>query len=60
MSPVRCDIGFYIPKDGIIRGHHRENLKSYVETGSVPLFCSYSVWNITLEQFFAGLNTKFE
>jgi hypothetical protein len=31
MSPVKCELGFYIPEDGIFHGHRRENLKSYIE-----------------------------
>jgi hypothetical protein len=27
MSPVKYELGFYIPEDGILR---RENLKSYI------------------------------
>jgi hypothetical protein len=27
--PVRYEVGFYIPEDGILRSHRRENLKSY-------------------------------
>jgi hypothetical protein len=27
--PVRCELGFYIPEDGILHNHRRENLKSY-------------------------------
>jgi hypothetical protein len=29
MSPVRYELGFYIPKDDILHSHRRENLKSY-------------------------------
>jgi hypothetical protein len=29
VSPVRYDLGFYIPDDGILRSQRRENLKSY-------------------------------
>jgi hypothetical protein len=29
MSPVRYELGFYIPGEGILRSHRRENLKSY-------------------------------
>jgi hypothetical protein len=29
MSPVKYQLGFYIPEDGIIHIHRRENLKSY-------------------------------
>jgi hypothetical protein len=28
VSPVRYELGFYIPEDGILHSHHRENLKS--------------------------------
>jgi hypothetical protein len=27
MSPVRYELGFYIPEDDILHSHHRENLK---------------------------------
>jgi hypothetical protein len=29
MSPVRYQLGFYIPEDDILHNHRRENLKSY-------------------------------
>jgi hypothetical protein len=29
VSPVRYELGFYIPEDGILHSHRRENLKSY-------------------------------
>jgi hypothetical protein len=28
--PVRYELGFNIPEDGILRSHRRENLKSYI------------------------------
>jgi hypothetical protein len=30
MSPVRYDLGSYIPKDGILHSHCPENLTSYI------------------------------
>jgi hypothetical protein len=27
--PVKYELGFYIPEDGILHSHRRENLKSY-------------------------------
>jgi hypothetical protein len=30
VSPVRYEVGFYIPEDAILHGHSRENLKSYI------------------------------
>jgi hypothetical protein len=29
VSPVRYELGFYIPEDCILRSHRRESLKSY-------------------------------
>jgi hypothetical protein len=29
MSPVKYELGFYIPEDDILHSHCRENLKSY-------------------------------
>jgi hypothetical protein len=30
MSPVRYELGFYIPEDDILHSHCREKLKSYI------------------------------
>jgi hypothetical protein len=30
MSPVRDELGFYIPEDGILHSHRRENFQSYI------------------------------
>jgi hypothetical protein len=30
VSPVRYELGFYIPEGDILRSHRRENLKSYI------------------------------
>jgi hypothetical protein len=30
MSPVKYELAFYIPEDGILHSHRRENLKSYI------------------------------
>jgi hypothetical protein len=30
VSPVRYELGFYIPEDGILHSRRRENLKSYI------------------------------
>jgi hypothetical protein len=30
MSPVKYELGFYIPEDAILQSHRRENLKSYI------------------------------
>jgi hypothetical protein len=30
VSPVKYELGFYIPEDGILHSHCRENIKSYI------------------------------
>jgi hypothetical protein len=30
VSPVRYELGFYIPDDGILHSHRRKNLKTYI------------------------------
>jgi hypothetical protein len=30
VSPLRYELGFYIPEGGILHSHYRENLKSYI------------------------------
>jgi hypothetical protein len=30
VSPVRYELGFYIPEDDILHSHRRESLKSYM------------------------------
>jgi hypothetical protein len=30
VSPVKYELGFYIPEDDILHSHCRENLKSYI------------------------------
>jgi hypothetical protein len=30
MSPVRYELGFYIPEDDIVHGHDHEKLKPYL------------------------------
>jgi hypothetical protein len=30
VSPVRYELGFYIPEDDVLHSHRRVNLKSYI------------------------------
>jgi hypothetical protein len=32
VSPVRYELGFYIPEDDILHSHRRENLSSYIDS----------------------------
>jgi hypothetical protein len=41
VSPVKYKLGFYIPEDGILHSHCRENLKSYIK-----LCCLIKVWKV--------------
>jgi hypothetical protein len=38
MSPVGYELGFYIPEDGILHNHCRENLAAYTN----PFFIEYT------------------
>jgi hypothetical protein len=38
VSPVRYELGFYIPEDDILHSHRRENLKSHIVFASVFRF----------------------
>jgi hypothetical protein len=38
MSPVKYEIGFYIPESDILHSHRREKLKSYI--GLSTVFCA--------------------
>jgi hypothetical protein len=46
VSPVRYELGFYIPEDGILHSYHCENLKSYIKATESVLFilCSKALW----------------
>jgi hypothetical protein len=33
VSPVNYELGFYIPEEGILHSHRRENFKSYIPAG---------------------------
>jgi hypothetical protein len=37
VSPVRYELGFYIPEGGILYSHRSENLKSYITLTGWPL-----------------------
>jgi hypothetical protein len=43
MSPVRYELGFYIPEDGILHSHRSENLRSYIALTGWAL---YPIFNL--------------
>jgi hypothetical protein len=38
VSPVKYELGFYIPEDGILHGRRRENLISYMALTGLALW----------------------
>jgi hypothetical protein len=38
VSPVKYELGFYIPEDGILHSHHCENLQPYLKIISL-VYC---------------------
>jgi hypothetical protein len=40
VSPVKYELGFYIPEDDILHSQSRENLKSYTTTIVIFLTCA--------------------
>jgi hypothetical protein len=52
VSPVRYEPGFYIPENGILHSHHRENLKSYVELTGWALYLRRNVSLVRYEPGF--------
>jgi hypothetical protein len=48
VSPVKYELGFYIPEDDILHSHRRENFKSLKFTASSNLSQSPIIFNSTL------------
>jgi hypothetical protein len=44
VSPVKYELGVYIPEDGILHSHRRENLKSYKALLCLQFFLSPQTW----------------
>jgi hypothetical protein len=60
--PVKYELGFYIPEDGILHSYRRENLKSYRKvTGCSSSTCSPVLnWNAIMNtrQKYDGLSSS--
>jgi hypothetical protein len=52
VSPVRYELGFYIPEDYILHSHRRENLKSYIALTSWTLWRRRNVSPVKYDQRF--------
>jgi hypothetical protein len=44
VSPMRYELGFYIPEDGILHSHRRENLKCYIRSIARKVMLLSRVW----------------
>jgi hypothetical protein len=49
VSPVKYELGFYIPEDGILHSHRRENLKSYIALTGWALYWRHNVSPVKYE-----------
>jgi hypothetical protein len=49
VSPVKYELGFYIPDDDILHSHCRENLKSYIALTGWALYCRRNVSPVKYE-----------
>jgi hypothetical protein len=49
VSRVRYELAFYIPEDGILHCHRRENLKSYVALTGLALYWRRNVFHVRYE-----------
>jgi hypothetical protein len=51
VSPVRYELGLYIPEDDILHSHCRENLKSYI---SLTGWALYRIGNVSPVRYKLG------
>jgi hypothetical protein len=59
MFPVRYELGFYKPEDGILHIHHRENLKSYIVLIGWALQRRRNIFPVRYELDFISQKTEF-
>jgi hypothetical protein len=60
VSPVRYELGFYVPEEDILHSHRRENLKPYKDTKGLNVrqrsYCPERVRHDAHERFFVPLS----
>jgi hypothetical protein len=49
VSPVKYELGFYIPEDDILHSHRREHLKSYIALTGWTLYWRRNVSHVKYE-----------
>jgi hypothetical protein len=59
VSPVRYELGIYIPEDSILHSHRRENLKSYIALTSWTLQWRRNMSPVRYELGFISQRTTF-
>jgi hypothetical protein len=52
VSPVKYDLRFYIPEEGILHSQSRENLKSYIAITGRALYWRHNVFPVKYELCF--------
>jgi hypothetical protein len=59
VSPVRYGLEVYIPEDGILHSHRRENLKSYIALTGWALYRRSNVSLVGMSWVFISHKTEF-
>jgi hypothetical protein len=59
VSPAIYEPGLYIPEDGILHRHRRENLKSYIALSSLAVYQRRNVFPVRYELGFIFQKTTF-
>jgi hypothetical protein len=59
VSPVKYALGFYIPEDGILHSHRRENLKFYIALTGSTLYWRSNVSPVKYALDFISQKTVF-
>jgi hypothetical protein len=54
VSPVKYELGFYIPEDAILHSHCRENIKSYIALTGWALQLRRKVFPVKYELRFSN------
>jgi hypothetical protein len=58
VSPVKYELGFYIPEDDILHSHCRENLKSYTVIVISTITQSNATATVTVQNLFDSNTTQ--
>jgi hypothetical protein len=59
VSPVKYELGFYIPEEGILHSYRHENLKSYIALTGWPLQWRRNVFPVKYEMSFISHKKEF-